>query len=209
MWLMAWNRFAWVAFGTCTLFACIGRVSEGTSPDGTDSGTDSGGGPTTDGATPTCGSSERFYNGECRPLCTASSQCPTGTQCMTIDPSAAVCLPYGHCSYLGDDAQCLGTGFYDEYTRFGMETVPYPSTPWNANPYDHTPYVDSTFEALPGTPYPYTTPEGYGCEGDAQFVKIVATGDVACGAVHDVVRCRRLGNACVLVQGTTVDLVSP
>ena len=194
---MSMKRFALAALGASALFACLGRVSsDGQTTDQTTNPLD-------------CTPSERFFNGSCRPVCSTSASCSGGTRCMAIDATDAVCLDYGHCSYLDSDTQCLGTGTYYTYSRFGLEAVPYASTPWDANPYDTSPYVDPYFNASPGSEYPYTSPSGDGCQGDAQFLKIAATGDVACDQAHVVDRCRRTGDSCILVQGTTVDLVSP
>jgi hypothetical protein len=206
----AWTRpGVWIALGASLLFACLGRVETGTSPDSgsEDSpGVDSG----DEGSTLDCPTTERFYNGSCRPICSATTPCAGGLLCMAIDATDSVCLPYAHCSYLGDDSQCFGTGTFVDYNpRWGMEVEPYSSTPPDANPYDQTPYVDPYFEPSPTSPYPNTTIEGMGCQGDAQFVKLAATGDVACGGAEQVTRCRQLGDACVLVQGTTAEIVSP
>lgn len=155
-----------------------------------------------------CPATQSFFNGACRAECTTTATCTSGTSCMQVEAGTSLCLPYQSCSYLASDTQCVGTGTYSEYdSRIGMEvTVPYESYPMNADPYDVTPYLDPYFEA--GTAAgAYTVANG--CEGDATFVKVAATGDVACGQLHDVVRCRRSGDVCVLVPGTTTDFVSP
>jgi hypothetical protein len=187
---------ALATLGASGLFACLGRVAN---EDATGESTN----PLD------CTTSQRFFNGSCRPVCTTSAECSADTRCMAVDGVDAVCLDDAHCTYLESDTQCFGTGVSYTYSRFGLETVPYDSTPPDASPYDTSPYVDSYFSVSPGSEYPYTSPSGDGCQGDAQFVKIAATGDVACGQSHTVDRCRRDGDACVLVTGTTVDLVSP
>lgn len=203
----AWTRpGVWIALGASLLFACLGRVETDTSPDSGDAS------PAEEGSALDCPTTDRFYNGACRTLCSASTPCTGGLLCMAIDTTDSVCLPYTQCSYLGSDSQCYGTGTFIEYDRAGEETgvEPYSSTPPDANPYDQTPYVDPYFEPSPSSPYPNTTIEGVGCQGDAQFVKFAAIGDVACGGTQPVTRCRQIfGVACVLVQGTTVEIVSP
>ena len=201
---MSLRRSSVVAAFAALFFACAGRVSQ----DAADSGPPSGDDASSESTALGCPATESFFNGACRAECTTSTTCASGTSCMQVEAGTSLCLPYQSCSYLASDTQCVGTGTYSVYNwRAGMEeTVPYESFPVNANPYDVTPYLDPYFEA-DADAGAYTVANG--CEGDATFVKVTATGDVACGQLHGVVRCRRSNDVCVLVPGTTTDFVSP
>jgi len=203
---MSLRRSLVVAACAATLFACLGRLNTEESDAGADSGSGSGGDGAPESSSTTCPAPQSFFNGACRIECASSTMCPSGTTCFQVEAGTSLCLPYQSCSYLGSDTQCVGTGTYVTYDRGVEETFTYGSDPANADPYDVTPYLDPYFE--PDTTQGQDTVAN-GCEGDATFVKVTATGEVACGQAHDVVRCRRLDYSCVLVPGTTTDFVSP
>ena len=155
-----------------------------------------------------CGAKSRFFNGECRATCSATTRCKADENCVEIDkqPDGAVCLPVvdsTQCAYLGDDSQCVASGGFFQYSRGGGATfVPYLSTP-GANPNDVTGH---------GDPYFYGT-SAYGasgpCDGNADWVAVSAAGPVACNKRHAVTRCRLQYDRCVLIQGTTQEFVQP
>lgn len=163
-----------------------------------------------------CASGQRFFNGECRVECTSTADCAADTQCMNLDDDTSLCLPYSECAFLDSDTQCVGTGtYYINQSRIGMTQVHYTSYPPNADPDDVTEYTDGFFvvdeEALGesiGVSDASDLSED-GCQGNASWTTIPATGDIACGNLHEVLRCRRYEYSCVLVQGTTLDRVSP
>lgn len=158
--------------------------------------------------TPTCAAGQRFFNGACRIPCATTTDCAGGTHCANIDgtPQGNLCVDETRCAYLEADTECIGVGTYTVYSRFGMETRPYDSDPYWADPRDATAYDDPTFVESPYGP-PYAS--DLGCRGNAHWVTNAPTSDPACGKPHDVLRCRRIGNQCKLVPGTTKDFVAP
>lgn len=163
----------------------------------------------TDGGT-SCASGQRFFNGGCRVECAATSDCAAGTTCTTVDlgvdKGSPVCIAHPQCAYLESDTECIGVGTYTVYTRFGMETRPYDSDPYWADPRDITPYNDPYFEEAPYGP-PYAS--DLGCRGNARWVTVPPASDPACGQPHTVTRCRRLGTRCAFVPGSTLDFPAP
>jgi hypothetical protein len=156
-----------------------------------------------------CPVRERFFNGECRPECTTTTDCSGGASCVTVDNAGAVCISpnstsSNDCTYLGSDTECVGVGEYTINSRFGMETQPYTSDPPYADPSLVTPYDDLSFIETPN-PYQSDYATTTGCRGDAKWVTAKATTDPQCGQRHTVIRCRRLGTQCMLVSGTTLD----
>lgn len=155
-----------------------------------------------------CGDGTRQFNGECRPSCSATAPCVAGT-CVTVDATGGVCVGGNvACAYLGSDTKCVGTGKYTVHVpRSNQELdVPYASFPPGADSTGLTDYDDPYFLASEG--YAYQGESG-GCEGDAKWVDVPAAGAVACSAIHEIVRCRRQGTQCALVDGTTKERYSP
>jgi hypothetical protein len=177
-------------FSTLSMLACViapGKIDE------TQTGMD-------------CPAGQRFFNGECRAVCTTSKDCPSASNCMNVGDGNAVCLEYTSCAYLGSDTQCVGVGNYSYYTRSGVESRPYESDPFNANPYDITPYDDPSF--VEG-PYQPAYASDLGCKGNAHWITTPGVGDPACSRPHEVVRCRRINDNCALLDGTTTDFLAP
>jgi len=156
-----------------------------------------------------CPAGQRFFNGECLLECAASAQCSGGAVCVALDTQGGVCMAQlgVKCSYLGSDTRCVGIDSYYYYGFRGFsEYVPLPSDPPNASSVGLTSYTDPYFASY-GMGYdPYGT---QGCQGDATYAIVAPSTDPACEAEHDVVRCRRVGDACRLVQGTTKERVAP
>lgn len=157
-----------------------------------------------------CAENQRAYNGLCRATCTQTANCSGDTTCVKVDDQS-LCLDResaAHCSYLGDDTQCIGTGgnYYYGVRGHSEYFVPYTSEP----PYPlsdlarGTPYSDPTF--VPNSSVEYSS---VGCMGDATWKVIPLTGDPACSAEHRVTRCRRYKNHCMLISGATYETASP
>jgi hypothetical protein len=171
--------------------ACNGRVDE----------------PTTSTSCPT---GQRFLNGQCRQECATSSTCAAGSRCVALDAEGGVCIAeaQAECAYLGSDTKCVGIdGYYFSGFRGGSEYVPLPSEPSGATPDGLGTARDDAFAT--NGPYPYEYNGSQGCQGDATYVKVAVTTDPACSERHAVVRCRRVGNACRLVAGTTPERFAP
>lgn len=156
--------------------------------------------PKTNSSALSCTAGQRAFNGACRQICKATSECAGGLKCMHVGGGETLCLDYGSCAYLGSDTSCGPTssgpygygGYYDPYSYD-------PYTPYT--PYD--PY-------MPYDPYsPYTG--GGGCVGNAIWTVAPAsgTGTIECGLAHDVQRCQPVAGACVLVNGSASEIAEP
>jgi hypothetical protein len=156
-----------------------------------------------------CPKGERFFNGECRPSCSLNEQCASGI-CAELSRGDGVCLPAGSsCAYLASDTKCVGV---DKTYQSGFRGTPggyvtLPSEPYNASRDGLTDYTDGDFEALYGGGY--SGPGTKGCQGNARYVTTLPTANPACVLRHEVVRCRRTDNRCVLVRGTTQERPAP
>lgn len=148
-----------------------------------------------------CPKGFRLFNGDCRLVCTATTECGDDTHCISVDEDDdALCLPYAECAYLGDDTQCVASGGAYGYTRGGMSTFyPYLSTP-GADPNQSTGFDD---------PYFYGGGQGGPCAGDAKWIATPAKPPVGCNGKHTVTRCRLFYDRCELVTGTTREFVQP
>ncbi|MFO0641963.1 MAG: hypothetical protein U0183_22255 [Polyangiaceae bacterium] len=125
-----------------------------------------------------CPTGQKAFNGECRTVCAATSDCAAGTSCMHVGGGETLCLDYEHCGYLGDDTDCAGTGPY--FSGYSDEPAPY----------------------------------GYGggadeCRGNARWQTIAPSTEPRCGQSHPVSRCRKVGGACRIERGTTLDVADP
>ncbi len=178
------------------LLGFLGVVAcSGTEPPGS-SGTGTG-----------CAAGQRFFNGQCLTECKTNAQCAAGRVCVALDATGGVCVAgqEGKCAYLGSDTKCVGIdSYYYHGFRGSAEYVPFPSDPPNATKDGLTPYTDYGFYSNYGN---YSGTQG--CQGNAAYVTVVATTDPACAERHAVVRCRRVGNACSLVAGTTPERFAP
>lgn len=187
---------------TAAVFACSGRALDA---GGQNQALGGDGGPV-------CTTYQRAYNGQCRDLCVTSSNCSGGTHCVQVDEQN-LCLDgesASKCAFLESDTQCFGVGgHYEHSSRGGFETwIPYQSTPYNADFELSTPYFDPYFDT--SVPYPVGNEyQTVGCVGNARWTSLSFAADPACSARHPVVRCRRLGNRCVLAPGTTPETPSP
>jgi hypothetical protein len=199
---------------------CLQQSDDGGGAPDTGQGDDGEGAPDTETKddlkdTDQCASGQRIFNGVCRVECTGAVDCPTGSYCTNLDDGTSLCLPYTNCSFLDSDTQCVGTGMYTVYGRGGMTQQYYTSYPRDADPDDVTDFEDGFFvvdEEAMGRAiglYAASYLSEDGCQGNAGWTTILATGEPACGQAHEVMRCRRYNNECVLVPGTTLDRVSP
>lgn len=143
------------------------------------------------GSALSCSSTERAFNGTCRPVCTTSAQCTAPDTCMTVSAGVSLCLDYKACAYLGSDTECAGVP-YGAYGNYASQD-PYWTPTYN--PYS-SPYSG------------YLSSEPFGCGGNAGWRSAppAAVDDPKCGEAHPVVRCQKIGNACGLVSGTTMDV---
>lgn len=173
--------------GLVTLVACSGAVDPGT-------GT-------------SCPTGQRFFNGQCLTECATKAQCLASELCVALDTTGGVCVSGQDpkCAYLGSDSKCVGMDSYYFYGFRGFsEYVPLPSDPPSATKDGLSSYTDYGFYANYGN---YSGTQG--CQGNAGYVTVAATTDPACVERHAVVRCRRVGNACSLVPGTTPERFAP
>lgn len=161
-------------------------------------------------ATTACPLGQRSLNGQCLDTCTSSAACRVGSRCVALDGEGGACVPevQATCAYLASDTKCVGIDSYYFYGfRGGSEYVPLPSEPPSASRDGLTTEKDGDFAS--SFPYGYGGTGTEGCQGDAKYVKVAATTDPACAERHPVVRCRRIGNSCRLVSGTTAERFSP
>lgn len=145
----------------------------------------------TNGSALSCSSSERAFNGACRPVCTSSAQCAPPNACMTVSAGISLCIDYTACAYLGSDTECAGVpyGSYGSYQSFD-------------------PYWTPTFDPY-ASPYSgYLSTEPFGCGGNAAWHTAPPSpvDDPRCGEAHPVVRCQKTAGRCALVSGTTMDV---
>jgi hypothetical protein len=143
----------------------------------------------------TCASSERAFNGACRTMCTTSAQCAGSNTCMTVAGGLSLCLDYTACAYLGGDTECSGVPFggYNSYGGYAS--------------YD--PYWTPTYDPYATSYNGYSSSaEPFGCGGNAVWLSQppAPTDDPKCGEAHSVVRCKKVGRKCSLVNGTTMDV---
>ncbi len=155
-----------------------------------------------------CPKGFRLFNGDCRAVCTATTECGDDTNCIAVDDEDdALCLPYADCAYLGDDTQCVASGGAYVYTsrdRMSTTFVPYRSTP-GADPNESTGFDDPYFYG--GSPY--VAGQAGPCAGDAKWITTPAKPPVGCTARHTVTRCRFFYDRCELATGTTREFVQP
>jgi hypothetical protein len=145
-----------------------------------------------------CGSSERPFNGACRPTCTTSAQCAAPNTCMTVSSGVSLCIDYSACAYLGSDSECAGVPF-GSYGGYGGYGGIYESF----DPY-WTPSYDPYSSPYSG----YISSEPFGCGGNAVWLTAPPSpiDDPRCGEAHPVTRCAKVGRGCTLVSGTTMDV---
>jgi len=138
-----------------------------------------------------CSSTERAFNGACRPVCTTSAQCAAPNTCQTVSAGVSLCIDYTNCAYLGSDSECSGVpyGSYGSYDPY-----------W-------TPSYDPYMSGYNG----YVSSEPFGCGGNAVWSTAPSSSadDPRCGEPHPVVRCQKVGRSCTLVSGTTIDIAEP
>jgi len=168
----------------------------------------------TDAGGLTCSNGQVQFNGACHQDCTTTQTCATpGTRCTAIDGKTSACLDETvTCAYLSSDTECAGRGgYYEEVGRGTYELwVEYSSFPdaYSIDPSTLTSNSDPYF--TPAGYQPSVQSDGFGCQGNAVWTDVPATGTVACGAKHAVQRCRLVaGRACELVTGTTDETVLP
>ncbi len=161
-----------------------------------------------------CPSGQRFFNGKCSQECLVSAGCDQGSTCVALDATGGVCQPGDagaggggggvSCAYLGSDSKCFGVEGYYTYDVWGYSSMnPLPSDPPYANGTGLTSNPDDGFNSA----YGYAGSQG--CQGDATYVRVASTTDPACTARHDVARCRRVGDTCRLLGGTTPERFAP
>jgi hypothetical protein len=151
-----------------------------------------------------CGGNERAFNGACRTVCTSTSQCGGSNQCMTVSAGVALCIDYTACAYLGGDTECAGVPYggyggygYSSYTSYDNASYGSYDPYWVEDPYSSSYESYGSYSAGP-----------FGCGGNAVWHSQppAPTDDPKCGEAHQVVRCRKVGNRCALVEGTTMDV---
>ena len=147
------------------------------------------------GSALSCNASERAFNGSCRKTCATSSDCATPNNCMTVSAGVSLCLDYSACAYLSSDSDCAGVP-YGSYGVGYADFDPY----WTPS---FDPYA-SSYSSYGG----YGSSEPFGCGGNAVWntAPASAANDPRCGQPHAVTRCQKVGSACALVSGTTMDV---
>ena len=166
-----------------------------------------------------CATDQRAFNGACRDTCSDVKPCSGDTRCAEVDPKTALCLETSTtCAYLDSDTGCAARGgFYAGGGRGGPQTyVPYSSYPADIDQNTLTDYSDPYFSDYGygdgyGYGYGYGATSQLGCQGNAHWVTVPATGAVACTGVHSVKRCRldTAREACILDPGVTPETVLP
>jgi hypothetical protein len=156
-----------------------------------------------------CATNQRTFNGECRTVCTRTSDCTGGQICSNVGGGQTLCVPYAHCTYLGTDTSCAavngGSGSYETYGYRRCRTFTADCAPgYEPGDTDGDGCVDRCVPAS----YPYSYASN-GCLGNATWEVEPASGDPACGQDHAIVRCTATPSGCRLAATTTSDVAEP
>ena len=138
--------------------------------------------------------------------CMKHVDCAGGT-CVLLEENMARCIPMGQnveCEYWSEDTKCVGV--VEEFGSPDGGPVPAASSdPPDAVVDGTNDNYDPSFEhdgQLDSNPM-------NGCQGTALRITVPVSTEPGCTSKHPIRRCRRVGDRCVLLSGTTAEHYAP